>query len=136
MRVDLKVDPRSSSFGSKVGGNETRPEKLFSVDQVVAPNEVLLSSGQRVRLLGVKPIKRHARRAVEQLLSMVGGKRVYLRMDVEQEEDGAVLAYVYLVNRTPVNRHLIRSGLVGVDTSRDYRFKKAFVDERAKKRKQ
>ena len=89
-----------------------------------------------MRLLGVKPIKRHARRAVEQLLSMVGGKRVYLRMDVEQEEDGAVLAYVYLVNRTPVNRHLIRSGLVGVDTSRDYRFKKAFVDERAKKRKQ
>ena len=64
VRVDLKVDPRSSSFGSKVGGNETRPEKLFSVDQVVAPNEVLLSSGQRVRLLGVKPIKRHARRAV------------------------------------------------------------------------
>jgi DNA modification methylase len=135
VRVDLKVDPRSSRFGSKIGGGESRPEELFSVEQVIAPNELLLSSGQRVRLLGVKPIKRHSRRAVEQLLSIVGGKRVYLRMDKEQEEDGTVLAYVYLRNRTPVNRHLIRSGLVAVDTSRDYRFKKAFLDERAERRK-
>ena len=71
---------------------------------------------------------------MERLLSIVGGKRVYLRMDVEQKESGAVLAYVYLRNRTPVNRHMIRSGLVAVDTSRDYRFKKAFLNERAEKR--
>ncbi len=134
VRVDLKVDPRSSRYGSKVDGGETRPEELFSVEKIVAPNELLLSSGKRVRLLGVKPIKRHNRRAVQQLLSIVGGKRVYLRMDEEQEEDGALLAYVYLRNRTPVNRHLIRSGLVSVDTSRDYRFKKAFLNERAEKR--
>ncbi len=134
MRVDLKVDPRSSHFGSKVGGGESRPEELFSVEKIISPNELLLSSGQRVRLLGVKPIERHSRRAVERLLSIVEGKRVYLRMDVEQEEDGAVLAYVYLRNRTPVNRHLIRSGLVTVDTSRDYRFKKAFLNEQAEKR--
>ena len=135
VRVDLKVDPRSSHFGSKVDGGESRPEELFSVEKVVAPNELLLSSGKRVCLFGVKPIKRHAGRAVERLLSIVEGKRVYLRMDVEQEESGAVLAYVYLRNRTPVNRHMIRSGLVAVNTSRDYRFKKAFLNERAEKRK-
>ena len=135
VRVDRKVDPRSSSFGSKIDGNESRPEELFSVEKVVAPDELLLSTGTRVRLLGIKPIKRHTRKAVEHLLSIVGGKRIYLRMDEAQEEDGAVLAYVYLRNRTPVNRHLIRSGLVDVDTSRDYRFRKAFLDERASNRK-
>ena len=88
-----------------------------------------------MQLLGVKPIKRHSRRAMERLLSIVEGKRVYLRMEEEQEEDGVLLAYVYLRNRTPVNRHLIRSGLVAVDTARDYRFKKAFLSERAEKRK-
>ena len=134
VRVDRKVDPRQSNFGSRIGGNESRPEELFSVEKVVAPNELLLSSGTRVRLLGIKPIKRHTRKAVEHLRSIVGGKRIYLRTEEAQEEDGAALAYVYLRNRTPVNRHLIRSGLVGVDTSRDYRFKKAFLEERARNR--
>ena len=134
VRVDLKVDPRTASFGSKVDGSETRQEKLFTVDEVVAPNEVLLSSGEHVRLLGVKPIKRHARKAIEYLRNIVGGKRVYLRMDAsEPATEETPSAYVYLRNRTPVNRHLIRSGLVAVDTTRDYRFKKAFLEEQAGK---
>ena len=135
VRVDLKVDPRAAGFGSKVDGNETRPESLFTVAEVLAPDEVLLSSGQRLRLLGVKPTKRHARRALEHLRALVSGKRVYFRVDVVREdEEGTLLAYLYLRNRTPINRHLIRSGLVSVDRSRDYRFKKAFLEEQKGRR--
>ena len=135
VRVDLKVDPRKASFGSKISGGETRQEQLFSVAEILAPDEVLLSSGQRVRLLGVAPTKRQARRAVEHLRTIVDGKRVYLRVDGEQESDGVPMAYLYLRDRTPVNRHLIRSGLVSVDRSRDYRFKKAFLEEQASSKK-
>ena len=52
--------------------------------------------------------------------------------DACPHRDDDALVYLYLRNRTPVNRHLIRSGLVEVDTTRDYRFKKAFLAERGR----
>jgi len=131
--MDKRADPRDSSYGSRIdgdGGGERR-ESLHRVKQVLAPDRVQLEDGKAVRLLGVRSIAQRRRQAEEHLRELTGGKKVYLRFDDAcPPRDDDALVYLYLRNRTPINRHLIRSGLVEVDTTRDYRFKKAFLAER------
>ena len=124
------------SYGSKISGTEeTSLDELHSVTQISAPDSIVLDTGQKVHLIGIKALKRTKRRAEAHLEQLVKGRKVYLRFDDHaRKANGAVWAYLYLQNRTPINRHLIRSGLVGVDTSRDYRFKKDFLQERARAR--
>jgi len=133
--METRADPRNSNYGSRIdskGGGE-RHESLHRVQQVLAPDRVQLEDGQAVRLLGVRSIARRRQQAEEHLRELAGGKKVYLRFDDAcPPRDDDALVYLYLRNRTPVNRHLIRSGLVEVDTTRDYRFKKAFLAERGR----
>ena len=135
--MERKVDPRQRAYGSRIDGhgNGQRREDLRRVHQVLAPDAVELDTGEKVRLLGVRSIATRRRQAEARLRELAAGKRVYLRHDEAcAEADGGPLVYLYLRNRTPVNRHLIRSGLVEVDTDRDYHFKQAFLDERRKVR--
>ena len=136
VRCELKVDPRRKRFGSRVEGSEPRHlDDLHSVVRIASPDSVVLDTGQTVRLLGVRSLKRTKRKAEAHLKDIIGRQKVYLRFDESTTEgNGLVRAYLYLRNRTPVNRHLIRSGLVGVDTSLDYRFKNAFLEEWKKAR--
>ena len=133
--MDKRADPRQSTYGSRIdgeGGGERR-ESLHRVQQVLAPDRVQLENGKAVRLLGIRSVARRRQQAEEHLRELAGGKKVFVRFDdacPSRDEDA--LVYLYLRNRTPINRHLIRSGLVDVDTSRDYRFKKAFLAERGR----
>jgi len=45
----------------------------------------------------------------------------------KHDAEGRLLAYLYLKNRTFVNLHLVRSGLVAVDQSMDYREKRKLL---------
>jgi site-specific DNA-methyltransferase (adenine-specific) len=137
--MDRKVDPRKRAYGSRIDqqGSGNTPEDFCRVEEILAPDAVKLDSGKRVRLLGVRSVAKQRPQAEARLRELTGGQRVYLRYDdacadVDGAADGAPLVYLYLRNKTPVNRHLIRSGLVDVDTSRNYRFKRAFLDERNK----
>ncbi|SVC40837.1 uncharacterized protein METZ01_LOCUS293691, partial [marine metagenome] len=135
--MDRKVDPRQRAYGSRIDqeGSGNTPEVFCRVQEVLAPDAVQLDTGKRVRLLGVRAVARRRRQAEARLRELTGGQRVFLRYDDAcADADGAPLVYLYLRNKTPVNRHLIRSGFVDVDTSRDYRFKRAFLDERSKAR--
>jgi site-specific DNA-methyltransferase (adenine-specific) len=137
VRCERKSDRQLLTYGSKIDGSEgNRPgDDLHSVTQISAPDSVVLETGQKVRLLGVKSLKRTRQRAEAHLEKLVGGRKVYLRLDERARSgNGVVWAYLYLQNRTPINRHLIRSGLVGVDISVDYRFKKEFLKERDRAR--
>ena len=135
--MDRKVDPRQRAYGSRIDqeGSGNTPEVFCRVQEVLAPDAVQLDTGKRVRLLGVRAVARRRRQAEARLRELTGGQRVFLRYDDAcADADGVPLVYLYLRNKTPVNRHLIRSGFVDVDTSRDYRFKRAFLDERSKAR--
>lgn len=131
-----RVDPRERSYGSRIdqeGSGGPQDLELYRVEEVLAPDAVQLDTGQRVRLLGVRSIDDHRPEAEEHLRQMTGGQRVFLRYDDAcANRDGDPLVYLYLRNKTPVNRHLIRSGFVDVDTTREYRFKTAFLGEREK----
>lgn len=137
--MDRKVDPRQRAYGSRIDSRDSgnTPEDLCRVQQVLAPDAVQLDTGKRVQLLGVRSVADQRTEAEARLREITGGQRVYLRYDDACSSGGrdkAPLVYLYLRNKTPVNRHLIRSGFVDVDTSRDYRFKRAFLDEHSRAR--
>jgi endonuclease YncB( thermonuclease family) len=58
---------------------------------------------------------------------------VFMKFDTLKHDDkDNLLCYLYLQNKTFLNAHLIKNGLVDVDTSFDYRLKKKFLLEGGK----
>ncbi len=129
LRIDKKLDPRKLKFGSKiVHGGETEKTELLAVEEVVTPELLRLKSGQIVRLIGVKENASLRTAAIEFLRSRTKGQKVFLRTDTEKvDSHGNLLAYVYLKNKTFLNAHLIRSGLVLVDDDIEYRLRRKFL---------
>ena len=129
LRIDKKVDPRKIKFGSKIAHDEesVKPE-LLGVEEVVSPELLRLKSGQMVRLIGVKENASLRAAAIEFLRSRTNRQKVFLRTDTEKmDSQGNFLAYVYLKNKTFLNAHLIKSGLVSVDDGLEYRLRRKFL---------
>lgn len=127
-QLDKKIDPRKLKFGSKIenGDSGERPE-LYSVTEVLTPELLMLSNGLKVRLIGVSDEPTRRESAVQFLISKIKGERVFLKFDQEKiDEKGNLLSYVYLKNKTFVNAHLIKSGLVAVDLTRQYKYRSKF----------
>ncbi|MCJ7509033.1 MAG: thermonuclease family protein [candidate division Zixibacteria bacterium] len=89
------------------------------VKEVIDGDTIILTSGQRVRYIGIdtpeesQPFYREAK---EFNRKMVQGKNVVLEFDVEsQDRYGRLLAYVY-VNNTLVNAELMKNGLALIYT--------------------
>jgi micrococcal nuclease len=92
----------------------------FVVKRAVDGDTLLLTNGNRVRLIGVDtPETKHpdlpdqpfGPEASEYTRNRVEGKRVRLEFDKEREDRfGRILAYVY-INDALLNEELIRSGL-------------------------
>lgn len=90
------------------------------VQRVVDGDTVVLSTGERLRYIGVdtpelhhprKPVERYGREAKEFNRRLVEGKRVRLEFDVERKDRyERLLAYVYLEDGTFVNAELVRQG--------------------------
>ncbi len=127
--MDKKIDVKSLQFGSRIGAERTQKEELFGVKEVLSPEDILLSSGLKVKLLGVKTNPLGSEKAIEFLQDKFKKRKVYLKFDsTKYDEDGNLLCYLYLDNRTFVNAHLIRTRYVEVDTSIEYKYKKKFIE--------
>jgi site-specific DNA-methyltransferase (adenine-specific) len=121
VKFDKKVDPRKFKFGSKIDGKERKETNLYSVKRVESPDRVELDTGLKVRLIGVKPLEEKRAEAIGFLQKLTKGQKVFLKFDEKKFDDqDNLLAYLYLKNKTFVNRHLIRSGLVGIEPSLVY----------------
>ena len=46
---------------------------------------------------------------------------------VKYDRQNNLLCYLYLQNKTFINAHLVREGLVSIDTETDFKFKKKFM---------
>ena len=124
VKFDKKIDPRKLKFGSKIDGKEGKGTNLYSVKRVESPDQVELDTGLKVRLIGVKPVEGKKIEAIEFLQKLIKGQKVFLKFDEKKYDDqDNLLVYLYLKNKTFVNRHLIRSGLVEIEPSTKY-FKK------------
>lgn len=128
---DKKIDPKKMKFGSKIDSSSSECNKFYSVKEVLSPNIILLSSGLKIKLIGVESKVEKLCEAINFIKEKTRGQKVFIKYDVLKfDQDNNLLCYLYLRNKTFINGHLIKSGLVNVDISYDYRYKRKFISER------
>ena len=101
---------------------------VFFVKRVIDGDTIVLSTGERVRYIGINtPEIHHPRKGIEYYgpeaadfnKRLVLGKKVKLEFDAERlDRYGRTLAYVYLEDGTFVNAELLRQGYARTMTIR------------------
>ena len=130
-KLDKKIDPKKLQFGSKIDKDSGDREVYYSVKEVISPVLIRLDNDLVVRLIGVKEKKAANGEAVQFLIEKTKGQKVFMKYD-NQKHDKAnnLLCYLYLKNKTFINAHMIKSGLVDVDTEFSFKDKNKFISLR------
>jgi site-specific DNA-methyltransferase (adenine-specific) len=128
-RLDKKIDVKKLQFGSRIDkDSSTQREELYTVTEVISPEKIRLNNDLTVKLIGIKEDPIINGKATSFLIDKTKGKRVFLKFDtIKHDKSNNLLCYLYLENKTFINAHLIRSGLVQVDNSTDYKYKEKFI---------
>jgi site-specific DNA-methyltransferase (adenine-specific) len=129
IKFDKKVDPRKLRFGSRISTDvDSQREKYYLVKEIISPEIVVLNDGLKVRLLGVKEKPEKNGAAIQFLKGKTNGQKVFLKFDtVKYDRENNLFCYLYLWNKTFLNAHLIKNGLVDVNTAFDYKYKTKFL---------
>jgi len=128
IKFDKKIDPKKLKFGSKIDFSETARQDFFSVKSIISPEELILNNNLKVKLLGIKTKKEVLDEAINFLVAKLKSQKVFIKYDgVKYDSDGNLLVYLYLKNKTFINAHLIKNGLVEVDTEKNYLYKDKFI---------
>jgi site-specific DNA-methyltransferase (adenine-specific) len=133
-KFDKKIDVKKLQFGSKLDKQGGKREEYYSVKEIVSPEIIKLNDDLVVRLIGVKEKAEVNGKAKEFLISKLKGQKVFLKYDKEKyDENGRLLCYLYLKNKTFINAHLIKNRLVNIDLSKEYKYKSKFISLLKKK---
>jgi len=129
IRFDKKVDPKKLRFGSKIDNFHSERETYYTVKEITSPAKLTLNNGLKIRLLGIKERPEKNGEAVQFLKEKTKGQKVFMKFDTDKyDEESNLLCYLYLWNKTFLNAHLIKKGLVDVDTSLVYKYKSMFLN--------
>ena len=127
-KFDKKIDPKKLRFGSRIDQDSGEREEYFSVKEVISPELIRLSNGLIVRLMGVRENKALNGLAINFIIEKTRGEKVFLKFDNQKYDDeNHLLCYLYLKNKTFLNAHLIKEGLVEVDGSIDFKYRDKFL---------
>ena len=126
--LDKKIDVKKLQFGSKIDkDSSTKREELFTVKEIISPEKIRLSNDLTVKLIGIKEDPIINGDATKFLSEKTKGKRVFLKYDsVKHDSENNLLCYLYLENKTFINAHLIKNGLVQVDSTLDFKYREKF----------
>lgn len=123
------IDLKKLQFGSKIDKNGGQREEYYKVKEVINPELIKLDNGLTVRLIGVKQDVSKNGIATEYLINKTKGKKVFLKYDNNKyDSENHLLCYLYLQNKTFINAHLIKEGLVSVDMEGEYKYKEKFIN--------
>ncbi|WP_299286761.1 DNA methyltransferase [uncultured Mucilaginibacter sp.] len=127
--LDKKVDLKKLQYGSKIDkDSSTKREDFYTVKEVISPEKVLLNNGLIVKLIGIKEDPIINGKATSFLIDKIKGKKVFLRYDTEKyDSENNLMCYLYLENKTFINAHLIKNGLVQVDDTFNFKYKNKFI---------
>lgn len=130
VKIDKKIDPRLMTFGSSISQKQlASPVEYYSVKEIISPEVLVLNNGIKVKLIGVKERTEKKKEAMEFLRLKTKGQKVVLRFDNQKyDQEGNLLVYMYLKNKTFLNAHLIKLKLADVDDSFEYKFKSRFIN--------
>lgn len=127
--LDKKIDPKMLQFGSRIDKNSSQREEYYSVKEVISPELIKLSNGLIVRLIGVKEKVNENGSAKQFLYEKTKGQKVFMKFDNQKYDDqNNLMCYLYLKNKTFLNAHLIKEGLVNPDCSFEYKYKNKFIN--------
>ncbi|MEO8399802.1 MAG: DNA methyltransferase [Ignavibacteriaceae bacterium] len=127
---DKKIDVKKLQFGSKIDKDSSNQrEELFTVKEVISPEKLRLNNNLIIRLIGIKENTIINGKATDFLIDKTKGKRVFLKFDnTKYDSENNLLCYLYLENKTFINAHLIKSGLVKVDSINDFKYREKFLN--------
>lgn len=126
--INKKVDPKKLTFGSRIDDSNCEREIYYTVKEVISPELLILNNGLKVRLLGIKENPEKNGKAADFLREKTCGQKVFMKFDnIKYDNNDNLLCYLYLENKTFMNAHLIKNGLVDVDTNYDYKYKSKFL---------
>ena len=130
LKLDKKIDVKKLQFGSKLDADSTgKREEYFSVKEVISPELVRLNNDLIIRLIGINQNPAINGKARDFLISKLRGKKVFLKFDeIKHDKDKNLMAYLYLENKTFINAHLLKEGLVMVDQTIDFKYKNKFLN--------
>jgi len=112
----------------KLADFRLREPEYFGIRKILSVEEMILSDGRRVRLIGVKGIPAKRGEALDFLDRKTRGQKVFIKEDpAVPERNGVTPVYLYLWNRTFINAHLVKRGLAEVDESVDFKYKERFL---------
>jgi site-specific DNA-methyltransferase (adenine-specific) len=128
--LDKKMDVKKLQFGSKIDkDSSTQREELYSVKEVISPEIIKLSNDLTIKLIGIKEDPKANGKATSFIIEKTKGKRVFLKYDnVKYDNQNNLLCYLYLENKTFINAHLVKNGLVQVDSNIDFKYKDKFLN--------
>lgn len=96
--------------------------------KIISPEEMILNNGLKIKLLGIKAIPNMHDKALAFLNEKLRGQTVYLKYDKRKfDQNGTLLAYLYLKNETFINLHLIKKGLAAPADDYDYSRRSEFM---------
>lgn len=126
-KMGNKIDIKRLQFGSRIDKDKKEREEYFSVKTILSPNTIVLNNGLTVRLLGIKEKPSVNGNATKFLWEKTKGRKVFLRYDtIKYDDKDVLLCYLYLDNKTFINAHMLKNGLVDVDYSFDFKYKSKF----------
>lgn len=112
-KMGNKIDIKRLQFGSRIDKDKKEREEYFSVKTILSPNTIVLNNGLTVRLLGIKEKPCVNGNATKFLLEKTKGRKVFLRYDtIKYDDEDMLLCYLYLDNKTFINAHMLKNGLV------------------------
>ncbi len=126
-KMTNKINLKQLQFGSKIDKDSKERENYFYVKTILSPNMVVLNNDLIVRLIGIKDRPSVNGNAKEFLAEKTKGRKVFLRYDtIKYDSNNTLLCYLYLENKTFINAHLLKNGLVEIDDSIDFKYKNKF----------
>ena len=129
IKFSRKIDPKKLKFGSKIDSTNSERVDLYSVKQVINPEKILLNNDLMIKLIGIRTKKEMFDKAMEFLQTKLKNQRVFMKFDNSKyDNENNLLCYLYLQNKTFINAHLIKAGLVDVDDKFDYKYKLKFLN--------
>lgn len=127
-KLDKKIDLKKLQFGSKIDKDSGDRDIYYSVNEIISPEMVKLNNDLIVRLIGIKERKSANGQAIKFLCEKTKGQKVFMKFDNQKyDERNNLLCYLYLKNKTFINAHLIKEGLVDVDDSLNFKYKNKFL---------
>lgn len=128
VKINRKIDPKQASFGSKIEFSSNRDIEYYTVKNILSPDLIELNNGMMIKLIGIHVIENYKAEAIEFLTRKIEKQKVFIKCESKKyDRDNNLLCYLYLKNKTFINAHLIKSGLVSADDKSEYKHKKRFI---------